>query len=374
MKIKTFSPDDKPSRRAFIALPFRLYENSPCWVPPLQSDIRQIFDTRRHGFYLRGDARFLLAYEDERVVGRLVVLHDRHAPSPEAEKSAHFYLFEAENDFAIAEGLFSAGIDWAKSRGCTRLFGPKGMTPLDGLGMLTRGFDIFPAFGMPYNHDYYPRMIERLGFQKLSEALSGVIRFADFNLPPRIRAAAELVEKRKGFRVLELRTRKDLKNAIGLLGAMYNGALRDTSGVLPLQDQDLRSMARGLLWIAQPELVKLVLKDDQPIGFLLAYPDISRGLKATAGRLLPLGWIRLLWEKYHTSRMDINGIGIIAEYRGMAATAVLFNALFETVSKTTQFSYAEVVQIGTENVRMQRELRGIGVDFNRTHTQYEMHL
>ncbi len=143
---------------------------------------------------------------------------------------------------------------------------------------------------------------------------------------------------------------------------------------MPLSDEDIATITRGLLWIAQPELIKLILKGDQPVGFLLAYPDISAGLQATRGRVFPFGWIRLLWEKSHSPWIDINGAGIIAEYRGMAATALLFAELFHSVTASGQFDHAEVIQIGVENERMRRELQGMGIDFYKTHALFELQI
>jgi hypothetical protein len=39
-----------------------------------------------------------------------------------------------------------------------------------------------------------------------------------------------------------------------------------------------------------------------------------------------------------------------------------------------RFKHAEIVQIGVENEKMQRELRDLGVDFYKTHRMYEKQL
>lgn len=374
MHVIAFEPENRKLRREFIQFPFRLYQNDPNWVPPLLPDIRQIFNHRKHGFYQHGDALFLLALEGDKTVGRLAVLHN-HSNQPDTEqKTAYFYLYETQPDLALSKALFESAAAWAENRGLTRIFGPKGMTPLDGLGLLVEGFDLRPAFGIPYNPAYYPEHLHQLGFQKVSETVSGYLDPETYQLPEKIHKAAQLIQERKDFRVLQLRSRRDLKKAIGLLGAMYNDALEGTTGTQPLSDQDLRSMTQGLLWIAQPELIKLILKGDQPVGFLLAYPDISAGLQATRGRLLPFGWLRLLWEKSHTETLNINGAGVVAEYRGLAATALLFAELDHSAHASGQFSQVEVVQIGTENERMLRELRGIGIRFNKTHALFELEI
>lgn len=374
MKILSFEPENKTLRKLFIQLPFRLYQGDPNWVPPLMMDMRLAFDRRRHGFYRHGDVQCFLAVDHQRPVGRLMMLHNRATQSDDSSQTAHFYYFESEDDPEITHQLFSAGIDWARARGLHKIFGPKGMTPLDGLGMLVRGFEHRATFGMPYNPAYYPVFLKEFGFTQVREAESGYLDPEKFILPEKVHRAAQIIQERKGFRVLNLSSRKDLRKAVDFLGDMYNAALIGTEGNSPLSDQDLRSMTNGLLWIAQPELIKLIFKDDQPVGFLLAYPDVARGLQATRGRIFPFGWIRLLWDKYHSDWIDINGAGIAAEYRGMAATALLFSEMHKSVTSSGQFKHGEVIQIGMENERMRAELRGMGIDFYKSHALFEMEI
>jgi len=372
MKITAFDPDNRKLRQKFIQLPFDLYQDDPNWVPPLMMDMRLIFNRKRHGFYQHGDARFLLATHKGNTIGRLAILDNHGLQAAPSQRIGHFFFFEAKNDPMIATSLFDQGISWAQKQGLNKLYGPKGMTPLDGLGLLVRGFELRPAFGMPYNPPYYPQFFSAYGFEKVREIESGYINQKKFHLPAKVQKAARLIQERKGFHVLQLRSRKDLRNAVQLLGEMYNAALSGTEGNVPLSDSDLKTIIQGLLWIAKPELIKLIIKEDQPIGFMLAYPDISAAIRKTGGRLLPFGWIRCLCEKYHTSWININGIGIADEYRGLAGTALLFSELYKSVSSSGQFKHAEVIQIGEDNDRMRRELEGMGINFYKSHAMYEL--
>ena len=372
LKIVPFAPENTHLRSQFMRLPFRLYRDDPNWVPPLMMDLRRVFNRKQNSFYQHGEVQFLLALENGRPVGRLAVLYNKSAQPDFEQDTANFYLYETSSNPQITKRLFDTGIEWARAHGLKHIIGPKGMSPLDGLGMLVRGFEHRPAFGIAYNPEYYPKFLMDYGFRQTGEIGSGYLDSHNINLPDKVFKAAELVQERKGFRVLQLHSRKDLRNAMTLLGEMYNGALQGTEGNVPLSNEDLSTITQGLLWIAQPELIKLILKDDQPVGFLLAYPDISAGLQATGGRVFPFGWVRLLWEKYHTRWVNINGAGIVAEYRGMAATALLFAELYRSVTGSGQFSHAEVVQIGDENERMRRELQGIGIEFYKTHALFEL--
>ncbi|MBV5331403.1 N-acetyltransferase, partial [bacterium] len=110
---------------------------------------------QRFPFYRHSYASFFVARESTRVIGRLAVLDNRHYNEYNKESTAFFYLFECENNPEAATGLFSAAFEWARSRGLTKILGPKGFTPLDGFGLLVKGFEHRPAFGLPYNPAYY---------------------------------------------------------------------------------------------------------------------------------------------------------------------------------------------------------------------------
>lgn len=133
-------------------------------------------------------------------------------------------------------------------------------------------------------------------------------------------------------------------------------------------------MANQMLWFADPRLVKIVMKDEKPVGFLLAYPDLSAALQKTRGRLFPFGWLTLLLELKKTPWVNINGAGMLDEYRGLGGTAILFSEMYKTIRESGQFQHADLVQVGTENDRMQRELRDLGVDFYKTHRLYKKDL
>lgn len=353
----------------FLRLPFSIYRNIPQWVPPLQMDERLRLNPKRFPFYKHSRAAFFLAYAGTRSIGRLAILH--HYPYSEFNKTqtGFFYLFECENNREAADALFKCGFDWARSRGLTRIVGPKGFTPLDGFGLLVKGFEYRPAFGLPYNPAYYIDLIEAQGFVKEGESVSGYLR-TDTQIPARIHQLAERIAQRRGLHILPCNTRRDLRQLVSYLKELYNNSLGGTEGTAPLTEEEVDTMANQLIWLADPKLVKLVMKDDRAVGFLLAYPDISAALQKTRGRLFPFGWLTLLLELRRTEWININGAGLLPEYRGSGGTAILYSEMFKSVNENPRYEHADIVQIGVENENMQREMENFGVDFYKVHRTY----
>lgn len=355
--------------RRFLDFPFQLYRNVPQWVPPFASDASRMLDRRKHPFYQHSDADFFLALKADRVVGRLAILENKRYNDFNQTRTALFYLFEAENDPTIARGLFDAAIDWARARGLTEINGPKGFTALDGMGLLVKGFEHRPALGIAYNLDYYAGLLEDLGFEGTGDIVSGYLDAHNLHFPEKIHQVAELVQKRRGLRIVRFKTRRDLQQIIEPLKKMYNDSLGGTVGNVPLTNDEVNTIAQQLLLFADPKLIKIVMKDDELAGFLFAYPDVSAAVQRTKGKLFPFGWLDLWLELKRTKWININGAGIVEKYRGGGGTALLFSEMEKSVVEGG-FAHADLVQIGADNDKMQREVAALGIDFYKTHRMY----
>jgi hypothetical protein len=364
---------NKKQVRDFLDLPFRLYADTPQWVPALMMDERLRLDPKRFPFFRHSSASFLLAYRGARLVGRLAVMNNRRFNEYNGTSSAFFYLFECEDDREAASALFDAGFAWARAQGLTEILGPKGFTPLDGFGLLVKGFEHRPAFGLPYNPAYYADLIEAQGFAMYREAVSGYLG-PHIQFPTRIHELAERLAQRRGLHIARYEKRADLKPLVAQLKDLYNNALRGTSGNAPLTDEEARTMGNQVLWFADPKLIKMVMKGEEIVGFLLAYPDLSAALQKTHGRLFPFGWLTVLLELRRTAWININGAGLLPEYRGSGGTAILYSEMFKSVTANPRYRHAEIVQIGLENENMQREMENFGIDFYKLHRVYRRDL
>ena len=74
-------------------------------------------------------------------------------------------------------------------------------------------------------------------------------------------------------------------------------------------------------------------------------------------------------ELRRTKWININGAGMAEGYRGLGGTALLFSEMFESVAER-RYRYADLVQIGTENSIILRELCEMGIDFYKMHRIY----
>jgi hypothetical protein len=78
----------------------------------------------------------------------------------------------------------------------------------------------------------------------------------------------------------------------------------------------------------------------------------------------------ILIELRRTKWINLNGAGLLEKYRGSGGTALLFTEMYKSVRESDHYLYADVVQIGAENDKMQREIAGLGIDFYKAHRMY----
>ena len=363
---------DRRQVRQFLRLPYRLYDGSPYWVPPFWADARMQLEPCRHPFYEHSQAAFWLALEGERVVGRIAALENRVYNASHDCHKGMFALWEQENDPAVARALFDAAAGWCHARGLTDIIGPMGLSALDGFGVLVKGFELRAAMGMPYNPPYYQELIEPLGYTTFEDALSGYID-PHSAFPERMHRGSEIIQKRRGLTVRALQTRQDIMALLPDFRALYNSSLGNTYDMVPLTETEVQVQAKQLLSFADPKLIKVVQRGDELIGFVLAYPDVSAAVQRCRGRLFPFGWALLLRELKRTDWVNINGMGIVEQYRGLGGATILFSELAKSIS-SGQFNHGEVIQIRTDNDKMLGELRDIGVDFYKMHRVYQKSL
>ncbi len=368
MHIHRLNPSDRRDVRRYIEFPFRLYRESPLWVPPFVNEVRAQLDPRRHPFYQHSEATFFLALEGDKVVGRTAVLDNARYNQYHGKRTAFFYHFDVVNDRAVSRALFDAAFDWARGQGLDMMWGPKGFMAADGQGLLVEGFEHRPALGIAYNYPYYGELVEDVGFEKQLDFISCYLD-RQMSIPSRFLDVAEKV-KRRGFRTLRFRTKGELRAMIPRVAAAYNSAFVEVQGFAPVTEAEAKAIGDRILSVADPTLITLLMKGDALVGFVLAYPDISAAIQRCRGRLWPTGWYHLLREFKRTRWLNFNGAGILKPYRGLGGNALLYAELYQTLIGRTQYQYADLVQIQETNTHMIQELQALEVKPYKKHRLY----
>ena len=374
LKVEQVDTNNKSQIKRFIELPFPMYTNTPQWVPPIRIDVAGALNRKKHPFYEHSFAEFFLASRDGKDVGRLAVLENTHYNAYHHTKRAQFYFFECIDDLEVANGLFSQAFEWAKKRGLDEIVGPKGFGALDGYGMLVEGFEHRQMFTMMnYNQAYLPKLIESLGFEKEVDFVSCYLNADSFNLPERIHSIAERVQKRGTLKVERFQTKADLKAWAARIGKAYNQAFVNNWEYVPLTEREIQFVLDTILTIADPKLIKIISHDNEAVGFLLGFRDISEALQRSKGRLLPFGIIDIMLEMRRTKWVAMNGAGILPEFQGRGGNALLYSEMEKTV-KDFGFTDADLTQVAESAVEMRSDLINLGGKAYKNHRVFHRKL
>ena len=371
--VEIIEVNSKELQKKLVDFQFELYKDCPQWVPPFRSDVFLKMDKEKHPFYDHSESDFFLAIRDGKVVGRIAALVNRPFNEYHNCLDGDFYLFDAINDQEVANALFDRVFEWARARGLERIVGPKGYGPLDGYGIQIYGFEHRGMMNMMnYNYPYYQELVENYGFTKEVEFVSSYLSPRDFVLPLKVIQAVKLAEKHGKIRIMNFTSNKQVREWAYKIKEAYNKAFINNWEYYPLSDRELDTVVDSALQLLDPKLLKIILnQEDEIVGFVLPFPDVSAAMQKNKGKSGPIELIRLLREIKTTQWVDYNGIGILPEYQGMGGNAIIFNALLEAARDNPRFIHGELTQVAETAVQMRKDLENLGVRYYKNHRVYQ---
>jgi hypothetical protein len=374
LTINKIDTKDKAQVRRFVRIPYRLYKNHPQWVPPLYMDAEMQLNREKHPYYEHSEADFFIAERDGQDVGRIAILENKPFNKYHDTRKAQFYLFECENDQQAATALFNRAFEWAQKRNLDQVIGPKGFGALDGYGLLVEGYEHRQIMTMMnYNYPYYPHLIEALGFEKEVDFVSCYLNAEKFRLPERVHRIAKRVQQRGSLGIKRFNSKKELRAWVPRIGRAYNKAFVDNWEYYPLTDNEINFILDTILTVADPRLIKVITHDNDAVGFLFGFPDLSSALQKAKGRLLPFGIIHLLIEMRRTKWIALNGAGILPEFQGRGGKALLYAEMENTIHDN-DFEHADLTQVGETAVQMRQDLVNLGGEPYKNHRVYRKEL
>jgi len=314
-------------QKRFVGLPWRIYRDDPCWMPPLLMSQEELLGFRPCPFYERSRSRSFLATRGGRDIGRITAIVNAGHIERYEEQRGFFGFFECEDDSEAARALFGTAAEWLHAEGMVSIRGPVNPSLNYECGLLIEGFDTPPFFMMTHNRPYYGRLVEENGFGKIEDlyAFWGRLSMLE-SIDSKLGVMVEGVKERFGVTVRQL-DRKRFDEEVRMFLEIYNSSLGGTWGFVPLSSGEVKHMAASLRYLIVPELALVAEVDGKPIGTVFCLLDYNPRIKAINGRLFPFGFLRLLWNKREIKRMRAISTNVIPEYQAWGVGLVLHAAL-----------------------------------------------
>lgn len=351
--------------KQFIHFRHQLYENDPNYVPQLNLTERT-FLSKKNPFFKHSEAAYFLAFDEKKVVGRIATIYNKNHLDRYEDNTGFFGFFDSINDEEVAHNLLEKAADWLRQKGLKYVIGPENFTTNDSVGILTDGFDKPPVVQMPYNKNYYEKLLLSWGMEQVMELYAYC--FHQVNLPEDFMEMAEKIERRLNQKGISIRTInfKNFKNEMNNLRQVYNIANDKHWGFVPLTDEEFMFLAADLRQIVSKENVLLAEKNGELIGYMVTIPDVNQIFAHISnGKLLPFGWTKLVWKpKITGARMLI--LGVLPAYRHFGIDWC-FYAHTSRFFQQSGIEWTEAGYVMQDNRMMNRIIKKTGGERTKTY-------
>jgi len=321
----------KSDLKKFVKLPARIHKGHHNWIPPIYMDEWDFFNPLKNGSFKYCSHIRLLAYRDSAVVGRVMGLINHRYNQVKNENNARFSYLETFNDQEVAHALISKVESWARSSGAIKIVGPLGFSDKEPQGYLVDGFDEPIVLATNCNYKYQVDLVKNEGFVPEINLVSYKAEIPE-KIPPIYKRILPRIEQMNTeFRMIEFNSRWKLRKYIRPVLHLTNRAFEKIYGSMPFEEKEMDDFANRFIWLLNPKFAKVIEdQDGNVIAYVLAMPDISKGIQKCKGHLIPFGIFTILRSGKKSHRM-VALLGAIEEqYRGKGLDVMMLVKLHES--------------------------------------------
>ncbi|MDZ7668293.1 MAG: N-acetyltransferase [Gammaproteobacteria bacterium] len=355
----------------FLQVPYALYRDDPHWVAPLNFERREALAAKQP-FFAHAQWQAWVAYHDGAPVGRITAQIDDLYEQRYGERAGYFGMLEAPDDQAVFTALFGAAESWLRGQAATQSIGPFNLGINQELGILVDGFDTPPYFMMPHSRPYYGAAVEAQGYQGVQDLLAYVMD-PDFTEPPVMAALMERVGRRVNLRPLR---RKHVDEDLEIMRDIFNDAWSENWGFVPFTQAEFNAVGREMLLLIPDDFICIAELDGEPAAFLVLLPNLNEAIADLRGRLLPLGWAKLLWRLKvrfpRTGRVPLMGVRRAHHHTRLGpGLAFLVIAAGRAAALRTGMREVEMSWILADNMGMRSIIENIGGTVSKRYRMYQ---
>jgi hypothetical protein len=126
-----------------------------------------------------------------------------------------------------------------------------------------------------------------------------------------------------------------------------------------MTEEEIKKFAAQYLPVLDPVFVKIVVDtDDTIVAFVVAMPDMSRGIQRAKGRLFPFGFLFILNAMRKAKQLNLLLGAVKPGYRNLGLTVLLGKSMMESATKRG-LTVMDSHLILENNLQMRRECERI---------------
>lgn len=290
--VKITEVSGKKAMGTFIRVPWDIYKNDPNWVPPLIAERKEAFSPQ-NPYFEHAEWQTWIAWRDGKPVGRISAQVDELHQQQYDSKTGFFGLIEAVDDHEVFKALFDTAENWLRKRGMRQATGPFNLGINQEIGILIEGFDSPPYVMTPHSLPYYGKAIEQCGYQPVQDLVAYELNSGTLTLPRVMQALLKRSADRVNVRPLR---RKQKKAELEMMRSIFNDAWENNWNFVPFTRKEFAAVGKELLMLLPDDFIQIAELDGEAVAFVVLIPNINEVITDLDGRLLPFGWVRLLWR------------------------------------------------------------------------------
>lgn len=313
----------------FIEVANAVLQSDPVWIAPLHLERRMALSAKTNPYFEHATWQAWVARRNGVPVGRISAQVDQLHIERYADATGFFGMLDAEDDQETFAALLETAEQWLREQGMRRVRGPFSLSINEETGLLVDGFDTPPVFMMGHARPYYAAHVEQCGYRKAVDTFAFMVA-PDFEAPPAMLRMTQRFSSH--LRVRPINTKR-FEQELEVMRDIFNDAWADNWGFLPYTKSEFLELGKNLRLLISPELIQVAEIDGEPAAFIVALPNINEAVRDLRGRLLPLGWLKLLWRVKvrfpHTARVPL--MGVRRKFQGQRLGAALAFAVIDAV-------------------------------------------
>ena len=358
--------------RKFVNFPEKLYKDNPYYVPPLVFDQMDTLDPKKGAAQEFCDSKLYLAYKDGELAGRVAAIVNYKANEQWNHQQVRFGWIDFIDDREVSQALMDKVYEFGREKGMEEVVGPLGFTDFDPEGMLIEGFDVISTMALIYNHPYYNDHLEAMGFGKDADWIEYRVDVPD-ELPERWTRIQKIISERAGVHLRQLNHKIVRKEDYGhKVFNCINECYKDLYNFTVLPEHMADKYLGFYLSILDLNYVSMVENEKgELVAFGITMPSISRALQKSRGKMLPLGWFRLLKSLYwkHEGGSELLLVGVRPDYQNSGINALIITDMFTKFNKWG-IKWAETNAILEDNYKNQGQFRDFSHEQKKRRRSY----
>jgi hypothetical protein len=317
---------DKKTAGEFLQVNAELNAGNPAYIRPLDKDINQVFDQQKNKTFRFGEAtRWILKNDEGKLIGRIAAfVNKKYKNKGDDFPVGGIGFFDCINDQQAADMLFDVAKHWLMQRGMEAMDGPINFGERDRWwGLVVKGNEIPPMYGMNFNPPYYRELFENYGFRNFFNQVCFSLKVGNRIQEKFYERHAECA-KDPHFSSAYMK-KNQLEKFAKDFTIVYNKAWAGHGGMKQLEEPVVLKMFKAMKPVMDERINWFVYYNGEPVGIWVNLPDLNQWFKYLNGKFDLWHKLKFLWIKATKKNNKFTGLvfGVVPEFQGKGVDAYM---------------------------------------------------